>query len=624
MSTADPVTSPSSSNTWINGLKWGAHWDSPGSGPTVITYALQSSGTLDFGGTPVTATPPYAEEEAALAAVLASIENIINVDFVLTTNPANADIVYASVDDLDAGGNLGVAVPPGEYFNPAIGDWQGAVIVNYEAYVVDGAGNPAALNPGGFDYITWLHETGHALGLAHPHDNDGTSTIFPGVTAPFNDYGDFDMNQGINTTMTYNDGWVAGAGAHGASTSASYGYQMGLMALDIAALQLMYGANMSYRTGNDNYYVDSTNGIGSGYFCIWDASGIDTIIGTGSQSVRIDLRAATLGLDANGGGYVSSVISGPTIYAGLTIAAGVVIENARGSTGADTLIGNAANNILNGLGGGDAMEGLGGNDTYYTDNVLDSVTEAFNAGIDIVRSTVNWVLSADVEKLYILDSAVSATGNALSNYIYGNNAANTINGLAGADRLYGYLGNDLYIVDSTGDLVYETSATGGIDTVESSVNHTLSANVENLTLTGAANINGTGNTSANTIAGNSNVNFIDGKGGNDTLTGGGGNDQFLFTTAPGAANIDTITDFSVPNDTIRLDDAIFTSLGLGYVSAAAFHIGASAADASDRIIYNSATGAVLYDADGLGGTAAQQFATLAAGLAVTATDFYVF
>ncbi|MFN0193739.1 MAG: M10 family metallopeptidase C-terminal domain-containing protein, partial [Aestuariivirga sp.] len=481
-----------------------------------------------------------------------------------------------------------------------------------------------ALNAGGFDYITWIHETGHALGLAHPHDNGGTSTIFPGVTAEFDDYGDFNMNQGIYTTMTYNDGWLAGAGAHGASTPADYGYQMGMMALDIAALQLMYGANMSYRTGNDSYYIDSTNGTGSGYLCIWDAGGTDTIIGTGAQSVRIDLRAATLGLDANGGGFVSSVTSGPTIFAGLTIAAGAVIENARGSTGADTLIGNAANNILNGLGGADAMEGLDGNDTYYADNVLDTVIEALNAGIDAVRSTVNWTLSADVEKLYILNSVVSATGNALSNFIYGNNAANTINGLTGADRLFGGLGNDLYIADSTGDLIYETSAAGGTDTVQSSVNHTLSVNVENLTLTGGVNINGTGNSATNTIIGNSNVNFIDGKAGSDTLTGAGGNDSFLFSTTLGATNIDTIADFSVPNDTIRLDDAIFAALAAGTLAVAAFHTGAAAADALDRIIYNNATGAVLYDADGLGGAAAQQFAVLTAGLAMTNVDFFIY
>jgi hypothetical protein len=624
MSAADPVATPSSSNTWINGLKTAQRWDTAGNGTTTIYYAFPVSGTVSHGGTPVTATEPYAEETAALSAILQSLENIINVDFVLTTNIAQADLVYASVDDLDAGGDLGSAYLPGDFFNADVGDYQSSIVINYEAYSTDSGGDPTALNAGGFDYITWLHETGHALGLAHPHDTGGGSTIFPGVTAEFDDYGDFDMNQGIFTTMTYNDGWVAGAGSHGLSTSANYGYQMTMMALDIAALQLMYGANTTYNNGNTNYYIDSTNNIGTGYMCIWDAGGTDTIVGTGSQSVRIDLRSATLGLDANAGGFVSSVVSGPTIFAGLTIAAGVVIENARGSTGADTLIGNTSNNILNGLGGGDTMEGLAGNDTYYTDNALDAVTEAFDAGIDIVRSTVNWTLSSDVEKLYILGSVVSATGNALSNFIYGNNAANTINGLAGADRLFGYLGNDLYIVDSTGDLVYETSAAGGTDTVQSSVNHTLSVNVENLTLTGSTNINGTGNSSANTIIGNSNVNFIDGKAGNDTMTGAGGNDHFLFSTALGVANIDTITDFSVPNDTIRLDDAIFLALATGTLAAAAFHTGASAADTSDRIIYNSATGAVLYDADGTGATIAQQFATVTAGLVLTNADFFVF
>jgi serralysin len=121
------------------------------------------------------------------------------------------------------------------------------------------------------------------------------------------------------------------------------------------------------------------------------------------------------------------------------------------------------------------------------------------------------------------------------------------------------------------------------------------------------------------------VNFLDGKLGGDTLTGGLGNDQFLFTTTLGASNVDTITDFSVPNDTIRLDDTIFTGLIAGsYITAAQFAIGASATDSSDRVIYNSATGALLFDADGNGAGVARHFATLATGLALTATDFFVY
>jgi Ca2+-binding RTX toxin-like protein len=299
--------------------------------------------------------------------------------------------------------------------------------------------------------------------------------------------------------------------------------------------------------------------------------------------------------------------------------------NGTGNTLENDITGNSGSNVLNGLTGADDMVGLAGNDTYWVENAGDTVTEAFNQGIDIVQSYINFTLGADIEKLYLRPGAFNGTGNALSNFIYGNNAVNIIDGQGGADRLYGYNGDDTYIVDSAGDLVYETSAAGGTDLVQSSVNHTLATNVENLTLTAGTNINGTGNTLANVIVGGSGNNFIDGKLGNDTLTGGAGNDQFLFTTTLGASNIDTITDFSVPNDTIRLDDAIFTGLTPGnYITAAQFVIGAVATSATHRIIYDSATGELYFDADGSGAGATKQFATLSTGLALTATDFYVF
>ena len=106
--------------------------------------------------------------------------------------------------------------------------------------------------------------------------------------------------------------------------------------------------------------------------------------------------------------------------------------------------------------------------------------------------------------------------------------------------MVGGLGNDTYLVDNTGDVVTETSTlVTEIDTVQASINYTLGANVENLTLTGTAAINGTGNALANTITGNSGANTVDGGAGNDTLSGGAGNDTYIFNTSSGA---DTIVD----------------------------------------------------------------------------------
>jgi Ca2+-binding RTX toxin-like protein len=291
------------------------------------------------------------------------------------------------------------------------------------------------------------------------------------------------------------------------------------------------------------------------------------------------------------------------------------------------ILGNSANNVLDGLGGADFTAGGLGNDTYYIENAGDVVTEGVNEGLDIVKSNLAAAtLAANVEKLLLLTAALEATGNALSNHIYGNDAGNKLNGGAGADRLLGGKGDDNYYLDSSGDRVFETiaGAAGGVDKVFTRYHHTLGANFENLALLNAGNFNGTGNELVNIIYGSSGNNFIDGKGAADTLTGGLGLDNFVFTTGLGASNIDTIADFSVADVTIRLENAIFAALPVGYLAVTAFHIGAAAADAGDRIIYNSATGALFCDADGLGGAAQVRFASLSAGLAMTNADFFVF
>ncbi|MFN0194176.1 MAG: beta strand repeat-containing protein [Aestuariivirga sp.] len=310
-----------------------------------------------------------------------------------------------------------------------------------------------------------------------------------------------------------------------------------------------------------------------------------------------------------------------------TLAGGQSNDLLSGGGAGDTLTGGDGDDRLAGGTGADAMTGNDGNDTYYVDNGGDSVSEIANQGIDTVRSTITYTLGSDVEKLYLSGTAANGTGNAFSNYIFGNAGANTLDGMGGADRLDGGQGDDIYVVDSTGDLVFETTAgaAGGLnDLVQASVNHTLSPSVENLTITAVAGqVNGTGNSLVNTMVGGSGKNYIDGKDGSDTLTGGLGSDQFTFTTALGAANIDTVTDYDAVNDYIRIDNAIFTGLAAGFLDAAALVIGAAATTAAHRIVYNSATGALLFDADGVGGAAATQFATLSTGLALAADHVFV-
>ncbi|MEH7830459.1 calcium-binding protein, partial [Gemmobacter denitrificans] len=133
----------------------------------------------------------------------------------------------------------------------------------------------------------------------------------------------------------------------------------------------------------------------------------------------------------------------------------------------------------------------------------------------------------------------------------------------------------------------------------------------------------TGNSGNDTLVASSGNDTLNGNGGNDQLSGGAGLDVFVFNTATGAGNIDTITDFVVADDTIHLENAVFTALAAGGLGAAAFHIGAAATTAAHRVIYNAATGALHYDANGAAAGGNVQIATLGAGLAMTAADFLV-
>ncbi len=132
---------------------------------------------------------------------------------------------------------------------------------------------------------------------------------------------------------------------------------------------------------------------------------------------------------------------------------------------------------------------------------------------------------------------------------------------------------------------------------------------------------GSGN---DTLTGAKGADVLRGGSGNDILAGGYGNDAFVFDTALNAStNVDTIKNFSVPGDTIRLEDSLFEALDLGTLSVSAFEVGSAADDLQDRIIYNSNTGALLYDADGSGSQAAVKFAQVATDLSISNSDFVI-
>ena len=508
-------------------------------------------------------------EIKAYEMALDQYEKVADIVYIETQKREEADFIFITYDGTPQVGVLGRMSPP---------DTQNEGQTEFNR---NGPGwNEQSLKPGGFSFQTLMHELGHGHGLAHPHDNGGRSGVMRGVepegTAFDYTTGDFDLNQGVHTIMSYEDGWQTRPAAHGAPpTTSSYGWVGSLSPFDIAAIQDKYGVNEEWATGDDLYELKDVNSDGTFYSSIWDAGGTDTISYAGARDATIDLRAATLAYEHGGGGWISYALG---IHGGFTIANGVTIENARGGDGHDTLTGNAADNVLTGgngndiltggdgndslIGnaGGDRMIGGAGNDVYSVSSSGDRVIESADGGVDTVRSAISFTLGSALENLVLTGTAAEGWGNSGANNMTGNAAANLLVGGAGADTIAGDAGNDR----------------------------------------------------------------IGGGTGKDVLEGGAGRDAFFFAEAAGSANADNILDFTPADDTLFLDRRIFSQIGMGALGAGAFREGVAAADADDRIIYDAASGKIFYDKDGAGGAAGLLFATVDPGTALTHADFMIY
>ncbi|HEX5278317.1 MAG TPA: calcium-binding protein [Fluviicoccus sp.] len=218
--------------------------------------------------------------------------------------------------------------------------------------------------------------------------------------------------------------------------------------------------------------------------------------------------------------------------------------NGTGNALDNTLYGNNGNNILDGGAGVDIMFGGEGNDTFIVDNSNDSANEADNSGTDIVLASVTYSLTNAIENLTLTGSGnINGTGNNLNNVITGNSGNNILGGSAGNDTLSGGLGDDTYQVNG-GDTIIELTG-AGTDSVVSTITYTLGANLENLTLQGSGNINGTGNSLNNVITGNNSNNNLSGSSGNDTLNGGAGVDTLNGGSGNDVYVVDTVTDILI-------------------------------------------------------------------------------
>ncbi|MGR4893621.1 M10 family metallopeptidase C-terminal domain-containing protein, partial [Sphingopyxis sp. LARHCG72] len=437
--------------------------------------------------------------------------------------------------------------------DPVYGSRAGDVLLSLDqgGYATEAG---TGMDRGGTWYATAIHEFGHAHGLAHPHDGGRGGVIMPGVKDALGSVGGwglYDLNQEVYTIMSYNAGWQFQPDAdyyviredglrYPNGMSYSSGAPGTLGALDIAALQRKYNVHPDYATGDDVYMLKDVNDVGSYFHTIYDTGGTDAIRYDGSLDAQIDLTAATLDYSPTGGGVISWVkglvpttglviteVDGELhikrgsatmapIFAGYTIANGVVIENATGGSGNDVLKGNAAANILTGNAGADALVGADGDDMLIGGVGADTLDGG--SGMDIAsyrdaEAAITWSFAAGRGTGEIANDKLSGIegieGSAFADTLTGGTGNDWLSGLGGADILYGGIGND------------SLNGGEGDDRLDG----------------------GTGN------------DILDGGAGNDTLRGGAGNDVFLFDMLRGS---DIIADFRTGQDRIDLSaiDAI--------------------------------------------------------------------
>jgi Ca2+-binding RTX toxin-like protein len=411
--------------------------------------------------------------------------------------------------------------------------------------------------------------------------------------------------------------------------------------------------------GNDTFYAGKGNDTavgGLGDDVMFGADGNDVLNG----GAGVDLMDGGLGDDLffvdsstdtvieRAGEGANDQISTSASY---TLGAAVAVEfllatsgtsalNLTGNGFSQRIVGNQGANVLaDGGGAADQLSGLGGNDTYLVDASGTTIEENSEGGNDTVVTSVTFALGAGVSVETITTNVTSGTasinltGNALRQTIIGNNGANVFHdgGVGANDTLQGFGGNDTYRVFNFSPWIRESAKGGTADRVLAAVDFRLSPDtyVEIITTNGSigtAAIDLTGNKVAQSITGNAGSNILDGQGGNDTLTGLGGKDFFAFSSSLGPSNVDTITDFNVADDTIQLENAVFTALATtGTLAASAFRINTTglAESASDRIIYETDTGELYYDHNGSAVGGGVLFAKLDPGLSLTNADFVV-
>jgi len=400
-------------------------------------------------------------------------------------------------------------------------------------------------------------------------------------------------------------------------------------------------------------------------------AGADTLAGGGGDDTLEGGAGAdvlTGGAHASGGdtGSYAGSTAGVTVSLALQGTAQITggggkdtlteIENLLGSAFADTLTGDAGNNTLSGGSGSDTLIGDLGNDTLDGGAGLGDTASYATAGgavtVNLSMAGAQSTAGAGTDTLISIERLI---GSAFGDVLTGDNLANRLTGGAGDDTIEGGAGNDTLVGGAHGAAGDTVSYAGALAPVTVNLSIQDGVTAQNTAGAGRDILSGfenlTGSDLADTLTGSAGANVISGGGGDDTLKGGGGNDTldggagddlliggggndiltggdgvdaFLFNSALGATNVDTITDFDVVLDRIRLENAVFTKLAAtDLLSPEFFVIGTKALDANDFLIYDDQSGALYYDSNGSKAGGQVQFATLDPFLSLTAGDFAV-
>ena len=523
--------------------RWGAVW-TPGS--TVgysfyLTLPTSDAGNSNYAGfNAFTAT-----EQSAVALGFQTYSDIINLSFAEVPDDGAClnKIVYSNSDTMPS----------------YVWGWSSV----YEIWV-NSQIDLSSFALGTYNFDALMHETGHSLGLPHPGDYNanGSSITYEADALYMQDSRQY-------TIMSYFSETNTGGDYLGYSPQTP-------MVDDIAALQALYGANMSTRTGDNVYGFNSNTGESVYDFnanthpvmCIWDAGGNDAIDLSGYST--------DCTLDLNQGAFSS--FDGMTYN--LSIAYSTVIENGIGGSGDDTITGNSTENVLTGNGGNDTLDGGEGTDTASYKSATSGVTVDLNI---TTAQAVGGGMGSDT-----LISIENLIGSAYDDTLAGNAGNNVVDGGAGSDTAS-----------------YRDATSGVTVNLAIATAQTVGGGQGSDTLTSIENL--IGSTFGDALTGNSGGNVLDGGAGNDTLNGAGGADTASYQDATSGVtvNLGITTAQAVGggmgSDTLvsienligsAFDDTLTGSSGTNVLDGSAGDDTLDGGAGTDTASYKSATGAV--------------------------------